>query len=163
MLGNEYIWNQNGPENIQSFKAAFLARIRDVSFADAFSECRSLPSLSFYTGMKKNATEPEYYLTKNSSLRRATAILRLNLKYSLPVAEGSFCRLCNDLISTLNYFDHFLYTCEALFRFRQSNPRIPYLHVLRPIMRGESTALLQRFELAVRKPRFVGPRMRLAS
>ena len=132
---------------------AFLERTKDISFANALTDCSNLSSLTFYIRMKDTANGPEDYLSKSGSVRRATAILRFNLKYSLPVADGGFCRLCNVLISTCSYFNHFLYECEALPPVDKSLPRIPYPYILRPILRGKFSILLHRIELAVQKPK----------
>ena len=76
------------PGNLKLFKLRVQERVMDISFSDLLAESRQLASLrGHYAELKLNtmAKTPEKYLSRPLEERRLFAILRLNLRYSLPL------------------------------------------------------------------------------
>ena len=74
----------------------FKERIECISRADLQSEARSPRSLSHYVNIFDPSTRPQSYTSTKYSKRRLIAMVRFNLKYSLPFDHTDRCKLCSE-------------------------------------------------------------------
>ena len=150
-LGFGYIWEGFGPADLSGFKKGLLQRIRDISFSDAMGVAQALPSLSYYTQIKSQVLGPEPYTNNSKIIRRCFAILRFNLKRSLPCDQScTYCLFCNEVYSQ-DIWSHFLYNCPNLKPLHPSTPKIPYPYILRPLLRGKYPSIISRMSDALGK------------
>ena len=78
---------ENPPANFKVFKAIFQQRARDIALSDLTAEAHGLSSLrSFVANFdpENNPFRPQQYISLAKKKRRLIAMLRFNLKYSLP-------------------------------------------------------------------------------
>ena len=91
-LGFGYLWS--GEQTSSTIKKAIKQRIEDVGFTFLREETEELTSLYHYRTLKTEQRR-ESYTTECKRTRRCCAILRLNLKRSLPIHLSSMiCKFC---------------------------------------------------------------------
>ena len=136
-LGFGYVWNRNGPSNLLAFKNELQLRIRDTYHAFNREEASGLKSLSWLMlNRGDNTNSPQSYINFSLKDRRIIAMLRFDLKYSLPIEHGSLkCKKCEQNIDC-NWWDHFLNTCPALSPLPNDLQKIPYPGCVNLIMRN---------------------------
>ena len=137
------------PLNDQLFKVKFKERVIDIALSDLLEEACSMSSLSHYSHLRGTKDLPN--LTKMSpSKRRTLSVVRLNLKYALPVDDLSGCKFCRKLV--LNRWKHFLYECEKLPRLDPSWNYVPYPECISRVLDcrwQDDTSPLHRLYLAL--------------
>ena len=120
-------------ENISSSDTLFLSRfserLRDIALSDLIVEAHGLSSLRFYMSqlLPSDLKTMHKYLNLPPKQRRVTAMLRFNLKYSLPFYENGCCKHCNShAMDSSDRWDHLIYDCETLPPLDPTIARIPY-------------------------------------
>ena len=134
LTGFSEVFVSGGPANAKLFGAIFKQRISDISLSDLWFEASQLPSLEHFTVMNDPSIFPERYVELPRKFRRIIALLRLNLKHSLPFdSEYRFCKLCHTALERDEEWDHFLYYCENLPPVRPNINKIRYPNCIRTL------------------------------
>ena len=147
--GLGYVWEQ-GARDSKVFAKLFLTRSNDIYETMLFEEAQELKSLNYYCSRKDRSIKIEKYTSNKFDERRIIALLRMNLKYSLPftVPDGT-CKLCNEIIESKNHiWSHFLYECTGLPPLENSIEQVPYPFCIQKIIRNTDQTVYKRIQWA---------------
>ena len=150
MYGYGIVYENGGPADNRKFKAAFKQRVQDIHFSMMIEEIDNLRSLDLYSSLKTIVCKPESYTTRCLQTRRAIALLRFNMKYSLPFDKRSdICKLCDEIILLGDYWNHFLAVCPALPPVPDGFVHIPYVRYIKQATRDVNHPYIKRLKIAV--------------
>ena len=120
---------ENPPVMDGSFKSVFSVRIRDIALSDLSTEAHGLSSLRYFMrNLQVNSTgDPQNYISLPKRQCRLIAMIRFNMKYSLPFDAQDCCKHCNSFpITSDQRWNHLIYDCETLPPLDRLTIRIPY-------------------------------------
>lgn len=109
-LGLSFAWSNSTELNKKSFMKLIKQKVKDHSREHCYSEVREKTSLSCYEEPKRSVEPAQQYDSLTPTQRRWLAIVRLNLKRSLPVEERDgelVCKICSAKISSNLLWKHF--------------------------------------------------------
>ena len=129
-LGLSNFWTRGGQLNKKQAMKIIKQRVKDVNRQSAIEEAKSKPSLSLYVNFKENTAPVQEYDKFSPQKRREVALVRLNLKRSLPVTEQDgalVCRVCKKHVIGYNdslWVHYFIKGCtiaaKSEFKERES-------------------------------------------
>ena len=156
MYGFSVVWENGGPGNVRHFQSIFKERVLDIQYTSIMEEASNLPSLEIYYRYKNSMVTVEKYTQLRICVRRATAILRLNLKYSLPWNKvENTCKMC-DKVMEEGVWEHFLLKCPNLPPVPSDLERIPLEYCIPSIIRNPGhmykESFLQLLKSKIREP-----------
>ena len=94
-LGLSSYWNRGNTLNKKHALNIIKQKVKDISRVSILAEAREKSSLSDYVLYKDRASPKQKYDTFTTQQRRWLAIIRLNLKRSLPIADKNGALVCN--------------------------------------------------------------------
>jgi hypothetical protein len=125
-------------------------RISDIYQSNLMAEATTLVSLreAKYENSKVNIMEIEPYTYWSYHNRRTLAIIRLNLKYTLPwEIQSELCKMCNESTRN-NKWKHFLSDCASLPPLPDDKPVIPFPDCIQSLDKNKEHPYIKRIRMA---------------
>ena len=104
-LGLSFFWDRTDNLNKKRAIAIIKERVKDISHVTLLEQAKEKPSLSVYVQYKSQVEPFQKYNFLKPEERRWLAIIRLNLKRSLPIIEQNgvlICQVCQSQIKETN-------------------------------------------------------------